>query len=167
MIDIQKLRLYRTLVIMAIFSDDELVDTFVLKGGSAIELVYKLDSRSSVDIDLSMAGSFGDDVLKIVEKKLYVVLSRTFQEENLQIFDFKLLKRAKIEKTPDMTMFWGGYFIEFKICPIAMKSIIKNDLDRAREMAEIVNPSGSKKLTVDISSHEVCSGKTYVVEYLI
>ena len=36
------------------FSDDDLIDTFVVKGGSAIDLIYKLDARASVDIDLSI-----------------------------------------------------------------------------------------------------------------
>ena len=30
------------------------MDTFVVKGGSAIDLIYKLDARASVDIDLSI-----------------------------------------------------------------------------------------------------------------
>ena len=52
--DFDKLRFIRKLVLIAIFSDDELMDTFVVKGGSAIDLIYKLDARASVDIDLSI-----------------------------------------------------------------------------------------------------------------
>mgnify|MGYP003603073218 CR=1 FL=1 len=52
--DFDKLRFIRKLVLIAIFSDDDLMDTFVVKGGSAIDLIYKLDARASVDIDLSI-----------------------------------------------------------------------------------------------------------------
>ena len=52
--DFDKLRFIRKLVLIAIFSDDDLMDTFVVNGGSAIDLIYKLDARASVDIDLSI-----------------------------------------------------------------------------------------------------------------
>ena len=52
--DFDKLRFIRKLVLIAIFSDDDLMDTFVVKGGSAVDLIYKLDARASVDIDLSI-----------------------------------------------------------------------------------------------------------------
>ena len=39
--DFDKLRFIRKLVLIAIFSDDDLMDTFVVKGGSAIDLIYK------------------------------------------------------------------------------------------------------------------------------
>ena len=61
--DFDKLRFIRKLVLIAIFSDDDLMDTFVVKGGSAIDLIYKLDARASVDIDLSIG---------CVKKSLYL-----------------------------------------------------------------------------------------------
>ena len=58
--DFDKLRFIRKLVLIAIFSDDDLMDTFVVKGGSAIDLLYKLDARASVDIDLLMDNDFSE-----------------------------------------------------------------------------------------------------------
>lgn len=44
----------RRLVIIALFSDDELMEKFVLKGGNALDVVYNIGTRSSVNIDLSI-----------------------------------------------------------------------------------------------------------------
>ena len=67
--DFDKLRFIRKLVLIAIFSDDDLMDTFVVKGGSAIDLIYKLDARASVDIDLSMENDFSEAELAVVKQK--------------------------------------------------------------------------------------------------
>lgn len=48
----------KRLTLIALFSDDELVDRFVLKGGNALNLAYGLNIRASVDLDLSMASGF-------------------------------------------------------------------------------------------------------------
>ena len=44
----------RRLVVIAMFSDDVLMERLVLKGGNALELVHRLVDRGSLDIDLSM-----------------------------------------------------------------------------------------------------------------
>ena len=72
--DFDKLRFIRKLVLIAIFSDDDLMDTFVVKGGSAIDLIYKLDARASVDIDLSMENDFSEAELAVVKQKLYLAI---------------------------------------------------------------------------------------------
>ncbi len=59
--DIKRLNEIRKLVIVALFSDDDLMDVFVLKGGNAISLVYELDYRASQDIDMSMDGDFDEN----------------------------------------------------------------------------------------------------------
>jgi predicted nucleotidyltransferase component of viral defense system len=43
----------RRLTIIALFSDDELYEQIVLKGGNALNLVYGLSSRTSLDLDFS------------------------------------------------------------------------------------------------------------------
>ena len=40
----------------ALLSDDILLGIFVLKGGNALELVYEITNRGSIDIDFSMEG---------------------------------------------------------------------------------------------------------------
>ena len=86
--DFDKLRFIRKLVLIAIFSDDDLMDRFVVKGGSAIDLIYKLDSRASVDIDLSMEDDFSEAELTVVKQKLDVAIRQTFEEHDYTIFDF-------------------------------------------------------------------------------
>jgi len=44
----------RRLTITALFSDDELYEQIVLKGGNAISLVYGYSSRVSLDLDFSI-----------------------------------------------------------------------------------------------------------------
>ena len=39
--------------VISIFSDDDLFDLFVLKGGNAMDLIHKVSSRASVDLDFS------------------------------------------------------------------------------------------------------------------
>ena len=58
----------KKLVILAIASDDELMEQLVLKGGHAIELVQRRGnrmSRISNDFDFSMEGSFDDDLVGV------------------------------------------------------------------------------------------------------
>mgnify|MGYP001131491490 CR=1 FL=1 len=44
--------------IIAMFSDDDLMDMLVLKGGNVLDLIYGVAARSSIDIYLSMETEF-------------------------------------------------------------------------------------------------------------
>jgi len=50
----------RRRILIALFSDDELMDTLVLKGGNALALIYKVGSRASIDMDFSIQSAFSD-----------------------------------------------------------------------------------------------------------
>jgi predicted nucleotidyltransferase component of viral defense system len=50
----------RRVVITAMFSDDLLSAHLVLKGGNALNLVYGLSNRTSLDLDFSMDSDFPD-----------------------------------------------------------------------------------------------------------
>jgi len=50
----------RRLAIVALFSDDQLFEQIVLKGGNALRLVYGLSPRTSLDLDFSIEKDFGD-----------------------------------------------------------------------------------------------------------
>ena len=52
----------KQLAIVAMFSDDELMEKLVLKGGNLLDVVYQISARSSVDVDFSMEGEFPSDV---------------------------------------------------------------------------------------------------------
>ena len=49
--DINILEKVKRLAIIAMVSDDELMDILVLKGGNAIDLIYQVSGRASIDID--------------------------------------------------------------------------------------------------------------------
>jgi predicted nucleotidyltransferase component of viral defense system len=50
----------RRLTIVALFSDDLLFEQVVLKGGNALNLVYGLSPRTSLDLDFSLENDFAD-----------------------------------------------------------------------------------------------------------
>lgn len=54
------------------------MNPFVLKGGNAIDIVYGLDNRASIDIDVSMDRSFVPDAIEPVRRKLEKALVQTF-----------------------------------------------------------------------------------------
>src|SRR5258706_7054219 len=72
----------KRLVIVAMFSDDDLMERLVLKGGNALDLVFGVAARASVDVDFSMAGDFDED-LASVHHRLERALVATLRAEKL------------------------------------------------------------------------------------
>jgi len=100
--------------VVAMFSDDELMDELVLKGGNAMALIHKLTSRQSIDLDFSMRHDFSGGV-EAVQRRIETALQRTFRPEGYEPFDFKMAEKpAKVSE--DLADFWGGYGLEFKLC---------------------------------------------------
>ena len=66
----------KKLVIIAMFSDDELMDRFVLKGGNALDLIHHVSTRASVDIDLSIADDFTPDERLALQGRMEKALPR-------------------------------------------------------------------------------------------
>jgi len=157
-LNFDKLRNFRKMVLISLFSNDDLLEIFVVKGGSAIDLVYKIDSRASIDIDVSMENDFNEYELKDIQRKLHVAIEQTFEENGYTIFDFKLIEKPK-NLSADLALFWGGYQVEFKIQPLSNKSLIEKDLDAARKTSEVVGHHEAKKFTIDISKFEYCKDK--------
>lgn len=77
----------KRLVIVALVSDDELMETLVLKGGNAISIAYRVGNRRSADIDFSMAENFAD--VDATFAKIETVLVSIFAEEDLPVFDVR------------------------------------------------------------------------------
>lgn len=150
------LRRIKRLAIIAMFSDDSLMERLVLKGGNLLDIVYEVSTRSSVDIDLSLDGEFEsvDDFRSRVE----LTLKRTFQEEGYVAFDVNL--RTVPEKlSDDMKPFWGGYKIDFKIIDRSKFDELKDDIENLRRNALSVGKKGSTKFSIDVSKHEYCGAK--------
>jgi hypothetical protein len=119
--DLEFLETVKRTTIIGIFSDDLLLDQLVLKGGNAIDLVYDVSTRASLDIDLSMASEFQEE-LKQVETRLLVSIGKAFQEIGLFVFDFTMTEVPQ-HVTEDLKSFWGGYTIEFKLIGCTMRCI--------------------------------------------
>jgi len=155
---IEELKKIRKLVVIALFSDDYFMNIFVLKGGNALDLAYKLSSRTSVDIDISMESDFSDDEKEEIKAKLEHLLIQTFYEENYNVFDFKFLPRP-MKPNPDTGGFWGGYCIEFKIIKRDNYERHHKNIDSLRRNAMVIGEKQLKVFTIDISKYEFCKGK--------
>ena len=139
--------------IVAMFADDDLMDLMVLKGGNAMDVVLGVNSRASVDLDFSI----GDDLdHEVVGPKLDRALKSTFDLHGYVAFDVKLIPRPG--KMPDeLTSFWGGYLVEFKL--ISKRRAIEVDHDVETMRREAIRLGEGSKFTIDISRHEYVDGK--------
>lgn len=152
MLDLDKLKKIKNTAIKALFTDDELMDTFVLKGGTALEHL-QINNRSSIDIDVSMQGDFN---LEEIKPKLKEIFEDTFDEEGYFLFDFKM-KKQPLKENIKQSQFWGGYRIEFKVIDKTRKdSLKKGDIDDIRRNAEVIDNNNGKTYKIDISKFEYC-----------
>jgi Nucleotidyl transferase AbiEii toxin, Type IV TA system len=149
----------RRLVIVAMFSDDELFSKLALKGGNALILVYKIGSRSSVDVDFSLEADFVD--LRDAEARILRSLSNRFAEVKYVVFDGKLAPRPVLKQKPADDRF-GGYEFSFKIIEMEKYEACVSDVDRTRREALIVGPLNQRTFKIQISKYEHCAGKREV-----
>lgn len=153
--DLAVLERVKRLAVMAMFSDDELLDELVLKGGNAMALIHKLTSRESVDLDFSMRHDFPDGV-EAMTARIGRALKRTFPPAGFFPFDLKMAERpANI--SPDMAGFWGGYAVEFKLVTHEQFAAYKDNLDQLRR--EALSIGQGKKFLIDISRFEYVADK--------
>jgi len=146
----------RQRVLVALFSDDELMEVLVLKGGNAISMIHGISDRTSIDLDFSIAERFND--AKRMADKIFDSLDREFRSDGLVVFDrtFASKPNAPGKNTPD---WWGGYFLTFKLVRRDIFDEYGGNLDLLRRHAESVAPSQQRKFTIDISHNEYCDGK--------
>jgi hypothetical protein len=161
-LDLEFLERIKTLAIVAMFSDDDLMERLVLKGGNALDIVYRVSTRASTDLDFSIDGDFDDfDVLR---DKISRVLRLTFEGQGFVPFDFKI-KEAPPVLSEDMKDFWGGYQVEFKLIERSRYEEFHGDIDALRPRALGVGKvkeegkSPSSKFSIQLSKHEYCQGK--------
>ena len=155
----EKIRELRELVVIAIFSDDELMERMVLKGGNALDLIYKLSNRASFDLDFSMSDQFEKSDLPRIEAKLKKTVERVFLQAGYQIFDFNFSERPHII-APEVKDFWGGYAVDFKFIEEAKFKQYEKNIDDLRRNAVSIGKKGSTKVEIDISKFEICDQKS-------
>jgi len=152
------LKKIRKLAIIAMFSDDDLMQRLVLKGGNALDIAYSMEFRSSIDLDFSMDGDFTPEDKVAMKRKIEKCLEETFRQEGYKVFDVTFTEKPP-EITPDMADFWGGYLIEFKIIGTSKYQELVHDLDSLRKSAEEVDTSNRRKFRIEISKFEDCVRK--------
>lgn len=146
----------RRLVIIAMFSDDLLMERFVLKGGNALDIVHRLNARASMDVDLSIEGDFGD--LEDIQRRIFNVLKDRFDSAGYVIFDERFLEKPK-DRSPENDPVWGGYQVAFKLLEKEKWKEIGGDKKRAQRESVVIGPNQGRKFIIDISKHEYCQGK--------
>lgn len=154
--DMDRVRQIKQLAIIALISDDQLLELLVLKGGSAIELLHPTAGRQSLDIDFSIDGDLEGDAEDLCIRFEHL-LNNAFEPEGFRVFDVRFEPQPQ-EPTP-MLAFWGGYVLEFKIAEIEIYEKLKNKIEKLRKHAADVGPGTLKTMRVELSKHEHCSGK--------
>lgn len=156
--NLEYLEKIRRLAIIAMFSDDDLMDMLVLKGGNVLDLIYGISARSSIDIDFSIADEFKKDDLDSIKSKIQTVLRNTFREAGYEVFDLVFMEKPK-KISPELANFWGGYQIVFKLIELDKYDQLKNDIDSLRRNAAPIDPNQRKKFRIEISKFEYCEIK--------
>ncbi len=154
--NLESLEQVKKLVIIAMFSDDELMERLVLKGGNLLDIVYRISTRASVDVDFSIEGEF--DKLETLARRIENTLRQTFSEAGYVVFDIGILE-VPSSLSDEMRGFWGGYQVEFKIIEREQYDRLKDDVRALRVQAAGVGKQGSTKFSVQISKHEYCRPK--------
>jgi predicted nucleotidyltransferase component of viral defense system len=147
----------RKTAIVALFSDDLLMEDLVLKGGNALSLVYGFGSRSSIDIDLSMAKDFRD--LAEAKKRLFAALRHRFQRGGYVLFDEKFVCKPSF-RASELDEGWGGYEVEFKIIDQKTYRSFRGQVEKIRRNATVVSPFQKRTFNIQISKFEFCAAKT-------
>lgn len=148
----------RRLTIIALVSDDRLMETLVLKGGNAIPFFGgEAPARRSLDLDFSLDGDLGP----ILEEraKLERLLRETFGPEGLEVFDVRLEKAPPGVERDTLGDFWGGYTLDFKVLSVAEFGRLAGEPERRSRQAIESSPGGRRTFTVDMSKCEHCKGK--------
>ena len=144
----------RRLIIIAVCSDDILLDTLVLKGGNALSLVHGVGQRSSIDIDFSMERDFAD--AKDAGRRLCQSLRERFDTKGFVVFDEDFRPKPRSPVNP----FWGGYLVEFKLIRRDKYQALKKNLEDVRRQSEAVgDPNHGRKFRIEISKFEYVANK--------
>ena len=145
----------RRLTIVALFSDDQLFEQIVLKGGNALNLVYGLSPRTSLDLDFSMESDFTD--LDDTRKRIFRAVKERFSSEGLVVFDESFEPKPQVPG-PNQPPWWGGYELRFKLIEEVRYKALGGSLEALRRNALVVGPEQQRKFSVDISKYEHCEG---------
>jgi len=86
-LDLEKLEHIKRIAIIALFSDDDLMDSLVLKGANALDMIYGIAQRASLDLDFSIDKEFNKSEISTIHDKIQKVLKETFKAKGYEAFD--------------------------------------------------------------------------------
>lgn len=142
-------------IIRALVSDDEIMASIVLKGGSAIEMFYnqRQTARFSGDLDFSLKEDFDD--LTELRDKIQKLLLNEFKDSPLKPIDITLTDvTSKLNVTPIK-----GYVLELKL--ITEDNLKKAGENPQRQSKMTENMYHGKKFEVEFSGDEYSEGYQY------
>ncbi len=146
----------KRLVIQAMFSKPVLGSRLVLKGGNLMDIVLNISTRSSMDVDFSIADEFSNvDDLK---NQITEALTSVFNANNLNVFGIRAEENPR-HVSQELKDFWGGYHIEFKIIESTRMEEFAADMESLRHNATVVGREQRRKFEIDISKYEYCDPK--------
>ena len=148
----------KRITVQSLASDPLLAERLVFKGGSALEMLYGIGLRASVDLDYSIQGDFDDAEIDRIKQSLSHTLSAAFGRIGVAIFDLHFEPKPR-NVSPDLAAFWGGYQIRFKLIDRRLAEAIGDDPQSLRRSALAVGPAQRRTFEIDISRHECCQDK--------
>lgn len=173
--DEQRLLAIRKTIIVAVASDDVLMEGLVLKGGNALDIVYELGERSSLDIDFSMARGFeGIDEQAEMQARLFRALRDRFDSlapTGYIVFDERFEQRPRIrsgQKPEAGLTLWGGYNATFKLIAKDVYRALGGQpgvapggtvLEAMRRQAQVTGPGSERVFYIEISKFEYTEGR--------
>ena len=146
----------RRTAITALFSDDVLTEYLVLKGGNALDLVYGITSRTSLDLDFSMSRDFGD--FADARNRLFTSLRDRFDAVGYVVFDERLARKPDLVGI-DEKPWWGGYELSFKLIEREKYQQFRGRVDKLRINALVIGSGERRSFKIDLSKCEYTEGK--------
>lgn len=147
----------RRTTIIALFADDELAGMLALKGGNALSLVHGITSRTSVDLDFSIAQDFPD--FPRAKERIFRLLKDRFDSAGYVVFDEKLTPKPRIDNE-DTKPWWGGYELNFKLIrKERYEELLRSRPDKLRIEAMETGPGQKRVFRVDLSKYEYIASK--------
>ena len=156
MLDKDEFLKIKKLILKSIVSNDILMNKLVLKGGSCLELAYKLHSRSSKDIDFSIKDEFSKEERGQILNNLPDNFNAVFKKEGYQAFDFSI-KDKPTNLPEDIKM--SGYSLKFKLITNELYEKYSQDIAQLRNRALSLGQSTKKDFVIDISKYEYVDTK--------
>lgn len=87
MISIDLLQSIKKHTISALVADEILLSLLVLKGGNALDLVYEISNRGSIDIDFSIQNDFSEEEKMRIKNQIEGLLNDEFSKIGFVAFD--------------------------------------------------------------------------------